>query len=220
MYFQVFQLQLKGQLFAKPNAPALSPEGYALIIDSETGGKEYYNKFLKYPTVPPGYSGVTWGAGFDGQFYSKENIIRIWSKLGPDKTLRLSKTSGLNHSKSLVYLPKVKDILIDWDLATEVFNEETIPLFYQAAARTYPGLSELKPNAVAAIVSLVFNRGTSFVGPNRLEMKELKPAIARQDYKEMARLIRKMKKIWDGKNQNGLIIRREKEALLIESCIK
>jgi len=207
-------------LFAPPQAPTLSKEGYALIVNSETGGQGYYNKFLKFPTVPPGYSGISWGAGFDGQFYSQDNIVRIWTKLGKENTIKLSKASGLNHSKSLKYLSEVKDILVTWDLATEVFNKETVPQYYNLALRTYPGLDELKPNAIAAVVSCVFNRGNNLVGASRVEMRDLKPAILQKDYKKMAELFRNMKRLWAGTGQEGLIIRREKESQLIETCIK
>jgi len=210
---------MSGELFAPPQAPNLSKEGYALIINSETGGKSYYNKLLKFPTVPPGYSGITWGAGFDGKYNSQANIIRIWSKLGKDNTVKLAKTSGLNHTKSLKYLPEVKDILVTWDLATEVFNKETVPQYYNLALRTYPGLDELKPNAIAAVVSCVFNRGNNLIGASRVEMRDLKPAILKKDYKKMAELFRSMKRLWVGKGQDGLLIRREKEAKLIETCI-
>jgi GH24 family phage-related lysozyme (muramidase) len=66
--------------------------------------------------------------------------------------------------------------------------------------------------------SLVFNRGTSLVGDKRLEMRNIKVLIPKKDYKKIAQEIRSMKRLWRGKNLDGLIERREAEAKLIESC--
>lgn len=208
-------------LFATPPYnDLLSKEGIDLIVYYESGGQSYYNKKLKHPTVPPGFSGITIGIGFDLQFYSKDNILRIWHKLKQEEAYRLSLASGLNHSKSLQYLPKVKDIIIEWDLATEVFNIETIPQYYALALRTFPGLDSLCPNAQAAVVSVVFNRGNSLIGPSRSEMRDLKTAISKGDYKAMAKAVTSMKRLWVGKNMDGLLKRRDAEAKLILSCCK
>lgn len=199
----------------------LSKEGIQLILDYEVGGGEsYYNRYLKFPTVPPGASGITVGIGVDLQFYSKDNIIRMWYKLKQEEAYYLSLASGLNHRQSKVYLPKVKDILINWHLATEVFNNETIPQYYALALRTFPGLDELCPNAQSAATSIIFNRGSSLSGPNRLEMRELRNAIKEKNYQEMANATRRMKRLWEGKNMEGLLKRRDSEAKLFESCLK
>jgi hypothetical protein len=40
------------------------------------------------------------------------------------------------------------------------------------------GFENLRPNAQAALVSLVFNRGSSMTGANRLEMRNLRPLVS------------------------------------------
>jgi GH24 family phage-related lysozyme (muramidase) len=52
----------------------------------------------------------------------------------------------------------------------------------------------------------------------RREMRELQPAIVRRDYREMARLFRSMRRIWEGKGLAGLLRRRETEAALCEEA--
>ncbi len=207
-------------LFADAPDPFLPKEGLDMIIYYESGGEGYYNKVLKYPTVPPGASGVTIGVGFDLQFYSKDNIIRVWEPLGKSKTERLSLASGLNHTKSKEYLPKVKDILVTWGLAYDVFSEESVPTYYNLALRTFPGLDKLCPNAQAAVTSIVFNRGASLTGPTRSEMRDLKTAIAKKDYKAMSDATLSMKRLWVGKGMDGLLKRRDAESKLILTCLK
>jgi GH24 family phage-related lysozyme (muramidase) len=66
---------------------------------------------------------------------------------------------------------------------------------------------------------LIFNRGASLKGERRLEMRNIRSLIAKKDYSNIAKEIRKMKRIWVGKNLDGLIKRREDEAVLIETCV-
>jgi GH24 family phage-related lysozyme (muramidase) len=50
-------------------------------------------------------------------------------------------------------------------------------------------------------------------------MLNIKPLVLKKDYKGIAREIRSMKRIWEGKNMDGLIKRREEEAKMVESCV-
>jgi GH24 family phage-related lysozyme (muramidase) len=77
----------------------------------------------------------------------------------------------------------------------------------------------LRPNACGAILSLVYNRGTSTVGDSRREMKVLqKQCIPNTDYACIAEQIRSMTRLWRGTvNENGLTARREAEAILAET---
>ena len=65
---------------------------------------------------------------------------------------------------------------------------------------------------------MVFNRGTSLKGPSRMEMRKIKELIPKKDYKGIANEVRKMKRLWIGKNLDGLLERRDSEADLIEKC--
>ncbi len=212
-----------GQLIKLPPKPALPEEGISLIIEFEVGGGEsYYNRFLRYPTVPGGLSGVTIGIGADlGAGYSDPKVFLFdFSKLDIISATRLAPAVGLNHSASLKFLPKVKDILISWDIAKGVFDDVTITRYYYLAKRTYPGFEDLDPRAQAALTSLIFNRGSSLIGPKREEMRRIKELIPKKDYKGIANQVRKMKRIWtDTDIEAGMYRRREAEAVLIESSI-
>jgi GH24 family phage-related lysozyme (muramidase) len=91
--------------------------------------------------------------------------------------------------------------------------------------RAFPGVTKLPPDAQGALVSLVFNRGTSMQGHRRREMREIRDAIARTDFKmsklleAIATSIESMIRLWIGKGLDGLIRRRKAEAALVRSCI-
>jgi GH24 family phage-related lysozyme (muramidase) len=50
-------------------------------------------------------------------------------------------------------------------------------------------------------------------------MRNIRDLIPKKNYKAIAKEFRKMKRIWEGKNLDGLLTRREAEAKLIESCV-
>ena len=76
--------------------------------------------------------------------------------------------------------------------------------------------------AQAALLSLVFNRGTSMKGERREEMREIKDILAGEppyDLHRVARALRDMKKLSIRKGVDGLIVRREREARFVEHAI-
>jgi GH24 family phage-related lysozyme (muramidase) len=82
----------------------------------------------------------------------------------------------------------------------------------------YPGVVQ------GALLSLVFNRGTSLQGGRREEMRKIRELLAtgstkEQTLEEIATQFRKMKSLWIGKGLDGLVIRREREARWVESAM-
>jgi GH24 family phage-related lysozyme (muramidase) len=53
----------------------------------------------------------------------------------------------------------------------------------------------------------------------RREMRAIRDAVADEDLQEIADQLRSMKRLWEGKNLDGLLTRREAEAQLVESAI-
>jgi hypothetical protein len=201
-----------------PPSPQLSEAGYQLILDYEVGGGfPYYDKFLSFPTVPPEQSGVTIGIGVDLGYVSEPVFRQDWNRLNETYQNRLARTVGKTGAAARATLSSVRDILIEWGHAEAVFNEVTIARYYSLTKRTYPELPALHPNAQAALVSLVFNRGGSLIGARRREMAEIADYVPRQDYRAIAAALRRMKKLWP--NTPGLQVRREAEARLVEQCL-
>ena len=49
-------------------------------------------------------------------------------------------------------------------------------------------------------------------------MLNIKNLVATKNYKGIAKEIRSMKRLWEGKGLDGLLKRREREAKMVESC--
>jgi GH24 family phage-related lysozyme (muramidase) len=192
-----------------------------LILEYEVGGgKSYYEKFLSKPTWPGGASGMTLGVGIDCGYYTPTELEKIFSFL-PKKQLEVVKgASGKTGQAGKEYtkLHKDSNIIVTWEQALDIFNKLIWSKFSRLAERAFPGLDQLCDDAYGAIVSLVFNRGSSLVGDSRLEMRNISTLVPKKNYKGIAKEFRKMKRIWKGKGLDGLIERREAEAKLVESC--
>jgi GH24 family phage-related lysozyme (muramidase) len=198
-----------------------SPKALALILEYEVGGgKSYYEKYLAKPTWPGGASGMTLGIGVDCGYYTPTELEKLFSFL-PKAQLEIVKgASGKTSQAGKAYTQKYKNsgIVIPWDKALKIFNELIWTKFAKLAERAFPGLDQLCDDAYGAIVSLVFNRGSSLTGDSRLEMRRIRDLVPNKDYKGIAKELRKMKRIWQGKGLDGLLARRDAEASLVESC--
>jgi hypothetical protein len=204
------------------NSHKPSEKTLQLLYKYEVGGGEsYYNKYLSKFTWPGGASGPTIAIGVDCAYYSEAELAKIFSFLPADKLKLVQGASGKTSDRGKDYtkLLRSADIVVDWARALKIFESLTWPKFTKLAEKTFPGLSDLHPDAYGAIVSLVFNRGTSLTGDKRLEMRNIKVLVPKKDYKNIAQEFRKMKRLWIGKGLDGLIERREAEADLVESCV-
>jgi hypothetical protein len=199
-----------------------SPDALKLILNHEVGGgKKYYDRFLSSFTWPGGASGPTIAIGVDCGYYTPSELNDIFDFLSDDQILLICGASGKTGQAGKEYTRKLKEakITVDWENAVEIFNELTWPKFSKLAERAFPGLDNLCDDAYGAIVSIVFNRGASMKGDSRSEMRNIRDLIVKKDYKKIASEIRVMKRLWIGKNLDGLVQRREDEALLVEKCI-
>ncbi|NJK73161.1 MAG: hypothetical protein HC942_02050 [Microcoleus sp. SU_5_6] len=201
-------------------SPLLSYRAIELILEFEVGGgREYYNKFLQRPTWPEGASGVTIGIGYDLGYNSSEVFNKDWNKLGDSDQKRLSNCCGFKGETAKNRLASVRDIVVAWELAWEVFNDVTVPKFYDLTREAFPSFDELPADVQGGLVSLVFNRGTSMEGNRRREMRAIRDLVPRKDVGGIANQIRQMKRIWEGTSiARGMNRRREAEADLIEEA--
>ena len=198
----------------------LSESSLKLILDYEVGGGEtYYNKCLKHPTWPGGESGVTIAIGYDLGFTPRARFLEDWHSLDDEVRDRLGATIGVRGLRARERAKEVKDIVIPWSIAYEVFQRRTIPFWLAQTKIAFPNLSTLPWDAAGALVSLVFNRGPSMEGDRRREMRDIREAVIDRDLPAIARHIRKMKRLWTGRGLDGLLARREAEAKMVESAV-
>jgi hypothetical protein len=199
-----------------------SPKALTLILEYEVGGgKSYYEKYLAKPTWPGGASGMTLGIGVDCGYYTPTELEKLFSFL-PKKQLEIVKrASGKKGQAGKEYTAQYRNsgIVITWDQALNIFNNLIWTKFTRLAEGAFPHLDKLCDDAYGAIVSLVFNRGSSLIGDSRREMREIKDLIPKKDYRSIALEFQKMKRVWKGKGLDGLLARRDAEAALVLSCV-
>jgi len=208
--------------------PLLSEKAYKLILDFEVGGgANYYNRFLSRPSWPGVQSGVTIGVGYDLGYYNKSQSAADWKgRKDSGDYARLEKTVGLTKSAAKNAIGSVKDIVIPWSVAEQVYINRTIPVQVARTKRTFPrsiqsgGKSgRLNADAFGALVSLVFNRGGSLSSSSsRLEMRNIHEALlgnipVTDIYTYISEELSKMKRIWP--SVPGLQRRRDAEAALV-----
>jgi hypothetical protein len=109
-------------------------------------------------------------------------ILGDWGALGEPSVVRLANTQPYVGPSARAHLHEVKDIRVSWELSTEVFDRVDLARTAALCRRTFPGFEELRPNAQAAIISLVFNRGNSLAGPKRVEMRAIRDLVPHKDY--------------------------------------
>lgn len=194
---------------ALPDPPLLSPAGFALITDFEG--------WVPRPELPDlRYSGVSWGYGYDAHQNSKVNILGDWGALPAPEPARLAATQPFYGQTAVQPVKAVKDILVPHSVGDDVFVRVDMSRVFAQCRQVMPGFDALRSNAQSAIASLVFNRGPAMSGDNRLEMRAIRDAVPSRDYDEIARQLRKMKRVWTGTSiQAGMYRRRDAEADLV-----
>lgn len=203
---------------AEPRSAACRRAAAALIIRWEITSQARYDRALRFPVWPGGASGVTWGVGYDGGHQTARVIADDWQAHAARD--RLARTAGLTGNTAKAALPAYRDIETAYAYAADVFETRSLVEYERRTDRAFrSGFADLRPNACAALVSLVYNRGAAMTGDNRREMRAIRDqCVPAQDYACIAREIRSMKRLWRGTvNEKGLTARRESEALLAET---
>lgn len=207
-----------------PSASMLvSKKGLDLIVQSEITSEAVYNSKYKNPVWPGSSSGITIGIGFDLGYYTASKIADTWSPfLSVSNINKLKSVAGLTGVAAQKALRdnkgSIKSIVIDYKDALEVFYTNSLPAYAKAVKVIYPDVAKLPPDAQGALLSLVYNRGNSLDGDRRREMKNIAALVTAGNLPGIAAQIRSMKRLWVTAATKGLVIRREKEAVLVENA--
>lgn len=200
----------------------LSEAGVNAIIRYEIGSDYYYNSRLRAPTWPGGDSGVTIGIGYDLGYQTQQDFKAHWAEELPAATVdRLAAVCGTTGRSASGRIESLQDISISLNRARRVFMKTSLPLYAEKTLRVYPGLADLEPDAQSALVSLVYNRGISMRNKDsRKEMRELREHVRNGDYDAIAGTMRDMKRLWAGRNLDGLLKRRDAEAAMVAGALR
>ncbi len=193
---------------------AIPREVLEFIIDEE--GMDQPWKF------PGGSSGVSLGHGFDLGAESRAELLEDWGPwLSGSELDRLSRAIGRSGPEAAALCPDFRDINVSVESADDVFFRHTVPKYYGQMLGAFPNADKLPGKAQGALLSLVFNRGTSMKGDRREEMREIRDLLAGNppyDLAAIAASLRKMKKLWENQGLDGLVVRREREARWVEEA--
>lgn len=201
-----------------PN-PDIPTRAVAFIAREEVSGRDYYDRFCAKPTWPGGASGVTIGVGYDLGYQT--DFAKDWADLlSPADLARLKPWVGVKGGGASAGPAKLPGLSVPWHSAWEGYIRRTLPqeilktrgAFVPPAARALPKL------CVGMLVSLVYNRGTLMKDDSpddrRLEMRQIRDAVAAGRYEQVPDLIRSMRRLWPA--GNGLRARRDREAEMFE----
>jgi GH24 family phage-related lysozyme (muramidase) len=190
----------------------LTDKAKKLIMDFEGLNQPY--------KWPGGDSGITLGIGYDLGYVTVDQFESDWGPYFTAEQLkRLKDAVGKRGIAARNRAAQLQDIKIKRKDAETVFIERNLPLYALKTEMAFPGIDQLPPEAQGALVSLVFNRGTSMEGDRRSEMRAIRDAVPRGDLQEIADQLRSMKRLWVDKGLDGLLLRRDEEAKLVESCM-
>jgi hypothetical protein len=204
--------------FASRGAMALSRKGIDELVADEISSASYYEQRLAAPTWPGGASGATIGIGYDLGYRTKTAIRSDWSShLSEQMISHLTSAAGIKGQAAQGVARSLKQagVRVPLEAANRVFYTVTIPEFAALTRRTYPGVETLPPDAQAALLSLVYNRGASLEGARRREMANIRTQVKKRDLEAIARELESMKRLWVGQGLNGLLRRRDREARLV-----
>jgi GH24 family phage-related lysozyme (muramidase) len=205
---------------AAKSSRMISSGATELIIASEVSSRDAYQARYDRPVWPEGESGVTIGIGYDIGESTRVFFKEDWGEyLDSGTSELLSKACGVSGKGAAALIPNFEAVRIPWDVAMSQFQRETLPRYVGETEKALENTSALSPDSFGALVSLVYNRGTTFHNPDPQfsEMQELSNNMASKRFPEIPANIRSMERIWKNKPKfKGIVIRREAEAALFE----
>lgn len=199
-----------------------SQAAFDLIVREEVSSKDVYQRKYQRPEWPGEQSGPTVGIGYDLGQTDAATIRADWKGRVPAAMLEvMASCSGHKGTAGRIKTAQVRDdILIPWDTAIAVHKERVIPRWEARLAAALPNVDKLSPDSIGALLSLIFNRGTSFnsAGDRYREMRAIKAHMASGQFQFIPTELRSMARLWP--NLTGLQKRREAEAKLFEQGLR
>ena len=192
-----------------------------LIIAQEVGSKDQYLKTYHRPEWPGGGSGVTIGIGYDLGMSTQAQIRADWGAYVSAQMLAvMAACAGISGDSARKLLPQVRNkIDIPWGVAIKVFEEVSIPQWYNKVKRALPNFELLPPDCKGVLVSLSYNRGLSYssAGDRYREMRSIKQWMTSKQFDKIPAELDSMARLWVGTSVRGVATRRHIEARLFRN---
>lgn len=194
---------------------SIDPAVVALVVRWEVGSPAQYVRRYQGVICPGGASGPTIGIGDDLGHQTPQEIRRRWS-WHPDVDRMVTASGQAGVAKCNAWRAAHRDIRVGYDDAIRVFTRFAWPSYQAMAARAYRnGWAELTRNHQGSLTSNGYNRGFSFLGSRRTEMREIRDTcVPGNDAPCTAGQLRASCRVWDSQPdiRKGLCDRRHSEA--------
>lgn len=194
---------------------SIDPAVVALVVRWEVGGPAQYVRKYQGVICPRGASGPTVGIGDDLGHQTQQEIRRRWG-WHPDVDRMVTASGQVGPEKCNAWRNAHRDIRVSYDDAIRVFTKFAWPSYQAMAARAYHnGWAGLTYPHQAALTSNGYNRGFSFLGSRRTEMREVRDTcVPGNNAPCTAGQLRASCRVWDSQPdiRKGLCARRHAEA--------
>jgi hypothetical protein len=209
----------------------ISKAAFDLIVSEEVTNKATYEKKYRRPEWPGAQSGVTIGIGYDIGYATTDRLVDDWSGHIPAAMIGVLQQACLIRGQNAKALcAEIRDLVdVPWEAAIAVFEQIDVPRWEGTTAVALRHCDLLSPDSFGALVSIAYNRGASFSKKHNPDTdpldryREMRAIYDHMDRKNFALIpdeIRAMKRLWEGKNLPGLLVRRDREAALFEKGLK
>lgn len=193
----------------------IDPAVVALVVRWEVGSPAQYVRRYQGVICPGGASGPTVGIGDDLGHQTPQEIRRRWS-WHPDVDRMVAASGQVGPEKCNAWRAAHRDIRVGYDDAIRVFTRYSWPNYQSMAERAYRnGWAALTSNHQGSLTSNGYNRGFSFLGSRRTEMREIRDTcVPVNDAPCTAGQLRASCRVWDSQPdiRKGLCARRYAEA--------
>lgn len=204
--------------FVKAGPLEVSDAAINHIVNHETGGYAYFQKYYQRPQDPKFASGVTIGFGYDLKYHSRSQIRNDWA--GVASTAEIDAMCSVAGMDGSVYRRIRDKVHVTWEEAMVVFKRTTLPRWSQNTYDAYKleGLT-IHPDLAGALVGNTFNRGTKINTSDRyIEKYRRRQAIADRRWEDIPQTFIDEQRHWP--THARLKQRRREEADLSRAALK
>ncbi|MFD1985417.1 hypothetical protein ACFSOZ_23150 [Mesorhizobium newzealandense] len=200
----------------------IADEAIQMIVFFEVTSKNVYRRKYTGLVWPGDRSGVTCGIGYDIGYVTKERLRADWAGYISDKDIdNLSAACGVKGGKAGDLIPSMAPFDVDYDTAYRQFTEKGVPRYTGEVEDVLLNTQFLSAKSLGALVSLDYNRGSSFkVKPEKdlkgryQEMRNIFTHMRNKEFDKIPAEIENMARLWEIPYVPGLITRRKLEAKL------
>jgi GH24 family phage-related lysozyme (muramidase) len=200
----------------------ISDAAINLIVSAEVTSEAFYTKRYQRPTWPGEASGVTIGIGYDCGYVTEAELRRDWGGLLAPAAIDalIAVALGVHGDRAEGRTAQLQDIIVPWSAAMTEFRRSELPKWIARTSAALPNTGQLHPDCLGALVSLTYNRGTSYDlrGARYAEMRAIKQHMGAITFDRIPGDIRSMIRLWP--RTKGLRLRREAEAKLFEQGLR